>query len=104
MNRLKGGDEHHTTRKLGPNHYTLPLKSNLSGMRFVPFHHTLIIVKGSVTMPNFYHLNGMGLMPLHYIMVVMEGNMTMPPFLLLKWNGICAIIEREHDNASFFTT
>jgi hypothetical protein len=32
-------------------HYTLPFKSNLNGMGCMPFHHTLVVVKGNTTMP-----------------------------------------------------
>jgi hypothetical protein len=32
-------------------HYTIPLKSNFSGMGFVPFHHTLTIMNKNVTTP-----------------------------------------------------
>jgi hypothetical protein len=39
-----------TIRKQVLHHYTLPLKSNFNGMGLVPFHHTLIIVKGNVPM------------------------------------------------------
>jgi hypothetical protein len=60
-------------------------------MGFVPFHHTLTLMKGIVTMRLIDYLSGMGLMPFHCIMVVLEGNMTMPHFLLIEWNGACAI-------------
>jgi hypothetical protein len=66
-----------TTRKLS--HYTLPFKSNLNGMIFVPLHHTLTIMKRNMTMPLLDYLSGIGLMPFHCIMVVVEGDMTMPP-------------------------
>jgi hypothetical protein len=62
-------------------HYTLPLKSNFSGMWHMPFHHVLVVVKGNVTMPLSW---------------------------LLKWNGTNAIPPcngyscREYDNAMFF--
>jgi len=62
-------------------HYTIPFKSNFSGMWRMPFHHTLVVVKGNVTMPLSW---------------------------LLKWNGIHAIPPcngyslREYDNAKFF--
>ncbi len=64
-------------------HYTFPLKSNFNGMGIMPFHHTLIVVKG---------------------------NMTMPPSWLPKWNGTHAIplyngcSGKEHDNATLFIT
>ncbi len=63
--------------------YTLPFKSNFSGMGCMSFHHTLVLVKGNVIMPLSW---------------------------LLKWNGIHAIplyngySGREYDNAMFFIT
>jgi hypothetical protein len=37
------------------------------------------------------NFNGMGFVPFHHTLIVMKGNMTMPIFLLLKWNGIHVI-------------
>lgn len=73
----------HHYHKTTSYHYTLPLKSNFSGMELVPLHHTLTIMKG---------------------------NMTMALFLLPRWNGTHAIPlyngcrGKERDNATFFTT
>jgi hypothetical protein len=63
--------------------YKLPFKSNFNGMRLVPIHYTLI---------------------------VMKRNMTMPTSLLPKWNGTRAIppyngcIGWDYDKATFYTT
>jgi hypothetical protein len=50
----------------------------------------------------------MGLMPFHHTLTVVKGSMTMPPSLLPKWNGTHAIPlyigcnGKEYDDATFF--
>jgi hypothetical protein len=100
--------------------YTLPLKSNFSGMGHMPFHHTLVIVKGNVIMPLswLFKCNGTHAIPLcngcngreydnaMLFITSMEWDschstihwckwketMTMPPcWLLPRWNSTWAI-------------
>jgi len=82
----------YTTRKpsLAPLHTCIEIQFQWNGTCAIPPIHWLEW-KGTWQCQLLYYLSGMGFMPFHYTMVVMDGNVTMPPFLPPKYNGIRAI-------------